>query len=140
MLNDILWQTITRWVLNPTRPTPHLSTTHPLPLTVGPTRPDTSTPFSLVPGFRASLSPLPPLGALDRHPLAYSPLSHHAYQPYPLGRLPQSHSLKSDSGLLTGGALWDMENVAPPLQAGYAGASAYHADGSHAGTRYYRYE
>ncbi|CAL8312430.1 unnamed protein product [Gadus morhua 'NCC'] len=84
-------------------------------------------------GFRASLSPLPPLGALDRHPLAYSPLSHHAYQPYPLGRLPQSHSLKSDSGLLTGGALWDMENVAPPMQAGYAGASAYHADGSHAG-------
>ncbi|XP_030220445.1 myomegalin isoform X4 [Gadus morhua] len=84
-------------------------------------------------GFRASLSPLPPLGALDRHPLAYSPLSHHAYQPYPLGRLPQSHSLKSDSGLLTGGALWDMENVAPSMQAGYAGASAYHADGSHAG-------
>jgi len=92
------------------------------------------------PGFAASLSPLPPLGIQDRHALAasYSPLSphhhHHAFQPsYPLGNVPEGHSLKSDSGLLAAGALWDMEHVVPPIQAGYAGTPTFHADNSHAG-------
>ncbi|KAK0137352.1 Myomegalin [Merluccius polli] len=85
-------------------------------------------------GFGASLSPLPPLGAHERHTLAsYSPHSHHTFQPYQLGSVPECHSLKSDSGLLMGGALWDTENVVQPMQTGYAGTAAYHADNSHAG-------
>lgn len=87
-------------------------------------------------GFAASLSPLPPLGTYDRRILgaSYSPLTHHAFPPYQLGSVPEGHSLKSDPGLLAaGGALWDVENVAQPPQAGYSGTSVYRAEHSHSG-------
>ncbi|XP_055084661.1 myomegalin isoform X2 [Periophthalmus magnuspinnatus] len=45
--------------------------------------------------------------------LNHSQLSHHAFQQYQLG-IPEDYSLKSDSGLVTAGPLWDMESKAPP--------------------------
>ncbi|KAG7273174.1 hypothetical protein CRUP_019301, partial [Coryphaenoides rupestris] len=91
------------------------------------------------PGFAASLSPPAlPLG-IPGPPrpgsLLQPALPHHhsPFQPsYPLGSVPEGHSLKSDSGLLAAGALWDMENVVPPMQASYAGTPTFHADNSHA--------
>ncbi|XP_061652408.1 myomegalin isoform X2 [Phyllopteryx taeniolatus] len=46
----------------------------------------------------------------------YSQLPHHTFQQYQLGGIPEGHSLKSDSGLLTGGgAFWDMDNMTQPM-------------------------
>ncbi|KAK5888903.1 hypothetical protein CesoFtcFv8_014954 [Champsocephalus esox] len=75
-----------------------------------------------------SLSP----GGHNQHDLSsYSQLSHHAFQQYPLGGIPESHSLKSDSGLLTGGTLWDMDNRGQQ-GGGYSG-SGHLQGGSHTG-------
>lgn len=47
-------------------------------------------------------------GAHNQHDLSsYSQLSHHAFQQYQLGGIPEGHPMNSDSGLLTGGPLWD---------------------------------
>nr|XP_033506582.1 myomegalin-like isoform X2 [Epinephelus lanceolatus] len=76
-----------------------------------------------------SLSP----GAHSQHDRSsYSQLSHHAFQQYQLGGIPESHSLKSDSGLVTGGTLWDMENIAQQI-GGYSGSSGHQQGSSHAG-------
>ncbi|XP_050926027.1 myomegalin isoform X4 [Lates calcarifer] len=72
-------------------------------------------------------------GAHNQHDLSsYSQLSHHAFQQYQLGGIPESHSLKSDSGLVTGGTLWDMENMVHPAGS-YSGSSGHQPGGSHAG-------
>lgn len=42
----------------------------------------------------------------------YSQLSHHAFQQYQHSGIPEGHSMQSDSGLMTGGTLWDMDNMA----------------------------
>ncbi|XP_063741186.1 myomegalin-like isoform X1 [Eleginops maclovinus] len=71
-----------------------------------------------------SLSP----GGHNQHDISgYSQLSHHAFQQYPLGGIPENHSLKSDSGLLTAGTLWDMENRGQQV-GGYSGSG--HLQGS----------
>ncbi|XP_030016824.1 myomegalin-like isoform X3 [Sphaeramia orbicularis] len=76
-----------------------------------------------------SLSP----GALNQHDLSnYSQLSHHAFQQYQLGGIPEGHSLKSDSGLVTGGTLWEMENMVHPV-GGFSGSSGHQAGHSQAG-------
>lgn len=69
----------------------------------------------------------------DQHDLSgsYSQLSHHAFQQYQLGGAAEGHSLKSDSGLMTGASLWETENV---IQAGnFLGASVRQAGSSQAG-------
>ncbi|XP_068557567.1 myomegalin-like isoform X2 [Cebidichthys violaceus] len=72
-------------------------------------------------------------GAHIQHDLSsYSPQSHHAFQQYPLGGIPEGHSTKSDSGLVTGRTMWDMENMVPPV-GGYSGSSGHQQGGSHAG-------
>ncbi|XP_026168604.1 myomegalin isoform X3 [Mastacembelus armatus] len=72
-------------------------------------------------------------GAQNQHNLSsYSQLSHHAFQPYHLGSVPEGHSLKSDSGLVTSAALWDMENLVQPL-GNYSGPSAHQPENSFAG-------
>ncbi|KAM4552804.1 myomegalin isoform 4-T4 [Odontesthes bonariensis] len=59
-----------------------------------------------------SLSP----SAHNQHDLSsYSQLSHHAFQQYQLGGIPEGHSIKSDSGLVTGRPLWDVENFVQPF-------------------------
>lgn len=69
-------------------------------------------------------------GAHNQHDLSsYSQLSHHAFQQYQLGGIPQGHSMKSDSGLMTGGPLWDVEN----LVGGYSGSSGHQPGSSQAG-------
>lgn len=83
----------------------------------------------VVTGFAArhgkALFTLPP-GAHNQHNLSsYSQLSHPAFQQYQLGAIAEGHSLKSDSGLVTGGTLWDMENMV----GGYS-ASPGHQQGS----------
>ncbi|KAM4605288.1 myomegalin-like [Polymixia lowei] len=79
-----------------------------------------------------TLSTLAP-GAHNQHDLSsYNQLSHHAFQHYQLGSLPEGHSLKSDSGLVTGGALWDMENMVQPIR-GYAGSPGQQSGNSHTG-------
>ena len=55
-------------------------------------------------------------GANNQHNLSsYGQLSHQAPHPYQLGGIPEGHSLKLDSGLVTGGTLWDIENTAQPV-------------------------
>ncbi|KAG7214689.1 hypothetical protein INR49_010581 [Caranx melampygus] len=73
-------------------------------------------------------------GAHNQHNLSsYSLLSHHAFQQqYQLGGIPEGHPLKSDSGLMTGGTLWDMENMGHPVGS-YPGASGHQPGSSHAG-------
>lgn len=73
-------------------------------------------------------------GAHNQHDLSsYNQLSHHAFQQYQLGGVPEGHSLKSDSGLLTGGGtLWDMENMGPPVGS-YSGSPGHQQGSSHAG-------
>ncbi|XP_028283911.1 myomegalin isoform X3 [Parambassis ranga] len=69
-------------------------------------------------------------GAHNQHDLSsYSQLSHHAFQQYQLGGIPEGHSMKSDSGLMTGGPLWDVEN----LVGGYSGSSGHQPGSSQAG-------
>lgn len=43
---------------------------------------------------------------------SYSQLSQHAFQQYQLSGIPEGHSLPSDSGLMTGGTSWKMDNMA----------------------------
>ncbi|XP_051944199.1 myomegalin-like [Hippocampus zosterae] len=46
----------------------------------------------------------------------YSQLPHHAFPQYQLGGIPEGHSLKSGSGMLTGGGtFWDLSNVTAPM-------------------------
>ncbi|XP_074507165.1 myomegalin-like isoform X2 [Sebastes fasciatus] len=72
-------------------------------------------------------------GAHNQHDLSsYSQLSHHAFQQYPLGGVPESHSLKSDSGLVTGGTLWDMENMVQQV-GGFSGSPGHQQGSSYAG-------
>lgn len=69
-------------------------------------------------------------GAHNQHDLSsYRQLSHHAFQPYQLGGIPEGHLMKSDSGLVKGGPLWDMEN----LVGNYSGSSAHQPGSSQAG-------
>ncbi|XP_070701394.1 myomegalin-like isoform X2 [Pempheris klunzingeri] len=80
----------------------------------------------------AALFTLTP-GAHNQHNLSsYSQLSHHAFQQYQLGGIPEGHSLKSDSGLVTGGTLWDMENMVQPVGS-YSGSPGHQQGSSHAG-------
>uniref|UniRef100_A0AAZ1X0E4 Myomegalin-like n=1 Tax=Oreochromis aureus TaxID=47969 RepID=A0AAZ1X0E4_OREAU len=66
----------------------------------------------------------------NQHGLSsYSQLSHHAFQPYQLGGIPTGHLMKSDSGLMSGGPLWDMEN----LVGSYSGSSAHQPGSSQTG-------
>ncbi|XP_008280462.1 myomegalin-like isoform X2 [Stegastes partitus] len=72
-------------------------------------------------------------GAHNQHDLSsYSQLSHHAFQQYQLGGIPEGHSLQSDSGLVTGGPLWDVENLVQPV-GGYSGSSGHQPGSSQAG-------
>lgn len=72
-------------------------------------------------------------GAHNQHNFSsYSQLSHHAFQQYPLGGIQEGHSLNSDSGLVTGGALWNMENSAQPIGS-YSGSPGHQQSGNHAG-------
>lgn len=60
-------------------------------------------------GFgKALFSPSPGAYSLSN----YSQLSHHAFQQYQLSGIPEGHSMQSDSGLMTGGTLWDIDNMA----------------------------
>ncbi|XP_056149719.1 myomegalin-like [Lampris incognitus] len=71
--------------------------------------------------------------AHNRHDLSsYSQLSHHAFQQYQLGGVPKDHSLRSDSGLLTGGSPWEIENMVQPI-GGYAGSSGHQLGNSQGG-------
>lgn len=71
-------------------------------------------------------------GAHNQHDLSsYSQLSHHAFQQYQLGGIPEGHSLKSDSGLMTGATLWDMENLIQSRS--FSGASGHQLGSSHPG-------
>ncbi|XP_019712207.1 myomegalin-like [Hippocampus comes] len=46
----------------------------------------------------------------------YSHLPHHAFPQYQLGGIPEGHSLKSGSGMVTGGGtFWDMSNMTQPM-------------------------
>lgn len=66
----------------------------------------------------------------NQHGLSsYSQLSHHAFQPYQLGGIPTGHLMKSDSGLMSGGPLWDMENFV----GSYSGSSAHQPGSSQTG-------
>lgn len=53
---------------------------------------------------------------------SYSQLSQHAFQQYQLSGIPEGHSLQSDSGLMTGGTSWDMDNMAHSVGS-YSGPS-----------------
>ncbi|XP_031710402.1 myomegalin isoform X3 [Anarrhichthys ocellatus] len=72
-------------------------------------------------------------GAHIQHDLSnYSQQTHHAFQQYPLGGIPEGHSIKSDSGLVTGRTLWDMENMGQQV-GGYSGSLGHQQGSSHAG-------
>lgn len=72
-------------------------------------------------------------GAHNQHDLSsYSQLSHHAFQRCQLGGISGCHSLKSDSGPVTGGTLWDIENIVQPLGS-YSGSPGHQQGGGHAG-------
>lgn len=75
-----------------------------------------------------SLSP----GVHTQHNLcSYSQLPHHAFQQYQLGGVPEGHSLKSDSGLVMGATLWDLENSVQP--GSFSGSPGQQPGSSHAG-------
>ncbi|XP_076000607.1 myomegalin isoform X2 [Genypterus blacodes] len=79
-----------------------------------------------------TLSTLSP-GAHNQHNLStYNQLSHHAFQQYQLGGIPEGHPLKSDSGLIACGTSWDMENVAQSVGS-YTGLSGHQPGNSQAG-------
>ncbi|KAM8839150.1 myomegalin-like isoform 2-T2 [Synchiropus picturatus] len=74
--------------------------------------------------------PLSP-GAHNQHDLSgYNQLPHHAFQPYQLSDIPEDFSLKSDSGLVTGGTLWD--NVGQKFGS-YASSPAHQSANGHSG-------
>ncbi|XP_077955092.1 myomegalin isoform X3 [Gasterosteus aculeatus] len=58
--------------------------------------------------------------------------SHQACQQYLLGGIPTGRSIKSDSGLARGRALWDVDNAAQPV-GGYSGSSAPQQGSGYAG-------
>uniref|UniRef100_A0AAQ4QNX6 Myomegalin-like n=1 Tax=Gasterosteus aculeatus aculeatus TaxID=481459 RepID=A0AAQ4QNX6_GASAC len=58
--------------------------------------------------------------------------SHQACQQYLLGGIPAGRSIKSDSGLARGRALWDVDNAAQPV-GGYSGSSAPQQGSGYAG-------
>ncbi|MED6274088.1 hypothetical protein CHARACLAT_012927, partial [Characodon lateralis] len=54
----------------------------------------------------------------NQHDLSsYNQLSPHAFQHYQLGGIPEDHSIKSDSGLVRGRSLWDMDSLVQPAGA-----------------------
>ncbi|XP_008332096.1 myomegalin isoform X3 [Cynoglossus semilaevis] len=61
-------------------------------------------------------------------PCGYSLLSPHAFQQYQLGGIAEAHSVKSDSALMSGVNLWDIENLLP--KTGGYGPSSAHQPGS----------
>ncbi|KAL6104456.1 pde4dip [Pungitius sinensis] len=65
-------------------------------------------------------------------PGAHVQQSHQACQQYLLGGIPEGRSIKSDSGLVTGRTLWDVENTARRV-GGYSGSSAPQQGSSYAG-------
>ncbi|XP_057712549.1 myomegalin [Corythoichthys intestinalis] len=66
---------------------------------------------------------LSPDAHLQGDPSGYNQLPHHAFQQYQLGGIPDGQSLKSESGLLTGGGtFWD--NVTQPM-GNYSGVPGY---------------
>ncbi|KAM9322882.1 myomegalin-like [Pholidichthys leucotaenia] len=72
-------------------------------------------------------------GALNQHDLSgYSQLPHQAFQQYQLGGIPESYAVKSDSGLMTGEPLRDVENLGQPV-GNYSGSSGHHPGSSQAG-------
>ncbi|XP_069013277.1 myomegalin-like isoform X4 [Embiotoca jacksoni] len=72
-------------------------------------------------------------GAHNQHDLSsYSQLSHHAFQQYQLGGIPEGHSMKSDSGLMTAGHLWDVENLAQPVGS-FSGSTGHQPGSNQAG-------
>ncbi|XP_035993972.1 myomegalin isoform X7 [Fundulus heteroclitus] len=57
-------------------------------------------------------------GPHNQHDLSgYSQLSHHAFQHYQLGGIPEGRSVKSDSGLVRGRPLWDLDSSVQPAGA-----------------------
>ncbi|KAM4556869.1 myomegalin isoform 3-T3 [Fundulus diaphanus] len=57
-------------------------------------------------------------GPHNQHDLSgYNQLSHHAFQHYQLGGIPEGHSVKSDSGLVRGRPLWDLDSLVQPAGA-----------------------
>ncbi|XP_054479277.1 myomegalin-like [Anoplopoma fimbria] len=72
-------------------------------------------------------------GAHMQHDFSsYSQQSHHTFQQYQLGGIPEGHSIKSDSGLVTGQPLWDVENMVQQ-RGGYSGSSGHQQGSGHAG-------
>ncbi|XP_035025418.2 myomegalin isoform X3 [Hippoglossus stenolepis] len=75
----------------------------------------------------------PPFNNHNQHDLSsYSLLSHHAFQQHQLGGIPEGHPLKSDSGPVSGGTLWDMENMAQQVGS-FPGSSGHQPGSSHTG-------
>ena len=63
---------------------------------------------------------------------SYSLLSHHAFQPHQLGGIPEGHPLKSDPGPVSGGTLWDMENMVQQVGS-FPGSLGHQPGSSHTG-------
>ncbi|XP_054624507.1 myomegalin-like isoform X7 [Dunckerocampus dactyliophorus] len=64
---------------------------------------------------------------------SYGQLSHHAFQQYQLGGLPEGHLLKSDPGLVTGGGtFWDIDNMTQPIGS-YSGVAGLHLGNNQTG-------
>ncbi|XP_060941034.1 myomegalin-like isoform X6 [Limanda limanda] len=63
---------------------------------------------------------------------SYSLLSHHAFQQHQLGGIPEGHSFKFDSGPVSGGNLWDMENRVQQVGS-FPGSSGHQPGSSHTG-------
>lgn len=60
-------------------------------------------------------------GAHNQHDFSsFNQLSQNAFQPYQLGGVSEGHSIHSDSGLMSGRPLWDIENFVQPV-GGYSG-------------------
>ncbi|XP_068197034.1 myomegalin-like isoform X3 [Antennarius striatus] len=79
-----------------------------------------------------ALLPLSP-GAHSQHNLSsFGQLSHHAFQQYQLGGVHEGPLLNSDSGLVAGGSLWDMENMAQPIGS-FSASPAHQQGGNRAG-------
>ncbi|XP_029971762.1 myomegalin isoform X3 [Salarias fasciatus] len=83
-------------------------------------------------GYDKALFTLPP-PPHNQHDLSgYSHISHHAFQQYQPGGIADSHSMKSDPGLLAGGPLWDVESLVQP-NVSFSAPSGHQASGSQAG-------
>ncbi|XP_069368003.1 myomegalin-like isoform X12 [Paralichthys olivaceus] len=83
------------------------------------------------PHDKTLFTPLPSVH--NQHDLSsYSLLSHHAFQQHQLGGIPVGLSLKSDSGPVSGGTLWGMENMVQQVGS-YPGSSGHQPGSSHTG-------